>query len=89
MGVDPLTGTRYPLFNLRLSDWKDHFAFTDDGLGIADISPERCATVDRLGMNRPPYRQQRENLRLAAQSGSSPIPSRLLARALFERGHLL
>jgi hypothetical protein len=69
-GVDPLTGLRHPLFSPRLSDWKDHFAFTDDGLNLVGLSPVGRVTVNRLRMNRPPYRQQRQILRLAARSGA-------------------
>ncbi len=73
-GVDPLSETRYPLFNPRLANWKDHFAFTDDTLEIVGISPMGRATINRLRMNRPPYRQQRRILLLAAGSGAVVWP---------------
>ncbi len=73
-GMDPLTGSRYPLFNPRLFDWKDHFAFTDDGIEVVGMSPMGRATINRLRMNRPPYRQQREILRAAARSGALRWP---------------
>jgi hypothetical protein len=74
-GMDPLTGTRNPLFNPRLAAWQEHFAFIEDGLEIIGTSPIGRATINRLRMNRPPYRQQRTILVLAARSGHLLWPS--------------
>jgi hypothetical protein len=46
--ADPETGAVVPLFNPRLQDWWEHFAWTSDGLRIEGKTPTGRATVVAL-----------------------------------------
>ena len=49
--IDPLTGETAPLFHPRRDQWRDHFAWSDDGLRILGLTPTGRATVTALHMN--------------------------------------
>jgi hypothetical protein len=48
---DPETGQTVALFNPRLQQWADHFAWVDAGRRVEGFTPEGRATVIRLRMN--------------------------------------
>ncbi len=50
-GSDPATGEPVPLFNPRLQQWTDHFAWSEDGTKIIGQSPCGRATVIALQLN--------------------------------------
>ena len=45
------SGQEVPIFNPRLQVWKDHFAWTSDGLHIVGLTAIGRATVEALQMN--------------------------------------
>ncbi|MBN1887231.1 MAG: HNH endonuclease [Thermoflexales bacterium] len=49
--LDPLTGKRTPLYNPRLQDWREHFAWSEDGTQIIGQTPTGRATVEALHLN--------------------------------------
>lgn len=51
-GVDPVDGTRVPLFNPRLDLWPEHFSWSHDATIIIGITARGRATIERLRMNR-------------------------------------
>ena len=51
---DPITATLLPLFHPQLQQWRDHFAWSEDGTEIIGLSPVGRATIAALRMNRPP-----------------------------------
>lgn len=51
--LDPQTDQRVPLFNPRTQSWKDHFAWSGDGVLIIGLTPRGRATVIALQMNHP------------------------------------
>jgi len=73
-GVDLLTGFSAPLYQPRLHDWYDHFAFSENFEEILGLTATGRVTVRCLGMNRQPYREQRRLLRQAMRSGGPPWP---------------
>ncbi len=52
-GVDPATGDLAPLFNPRRQNWNEHFAWGEDGVEVAGLTPCGRATVETLRLNRP------------------------------------
>jgi hypothetical protein len=50
--IDPATGLTVRLFNPRLQNWFDHFAWHEDGLVIVGLTPTGRATVTALRLNR-------------------------------------
>ena len=51
-GVDPITGQTAPLYHPRRDEWREHFAWTSDGLMIVGLTETERATVVRLALNR-------------------------------------
>lgn len=51
-GVDPITGHTAPLYHPRRDEWREHFAWTSDGLMIVGLTETERATVVRLALNR-------------------------------------
>ena len=49
--VDPVSGQVVPLFNPRKQQWKEHFAWSEDGTRIIGLTPCGRATVVALKMN--------------------------------------
>jgi hypothetical protein len=49
--VDPLSGTTVALFNPRLQNWFEHFAWSEDGLRIQGRTAIGRATVDALHLS--------------------------------------
>lgn len=58
--LDPLTGEIVPLFDPRHQTWREHFAWTSDGLSIAGLTPVGRAAVSGLNMNRPSLLKARQ-----------------------------
>ena len=50
--LDPDSGEESPLFNPRQDDWREHFAWSADGLLIIGLTPVGRATVELLALNR-------------------------------------
>jgi len=50
---DPLTGQTVKLFNPRKQIWREHFAWIQNGLRIAGMTPIGRATVVALKLNNP------------------------------------
>jgi hypothetical protein len=59
-GYDPETDTLVPLYNPRLDNWEEHFAW--DGGWLFGKTPVGRATVDVLNINDPICVDQREFL---------------------------
>jgi hypothetical protein len=51
--IDPETGRRVPLFNPRSQSWKEHFAWSGDGVLVVGLTSIGRATVAALQMNHP------------------------------------
>ncbi len=51
--LDPQTGLLTSLFNPRLQQWSEHFAWSEDGTEIIGKTPCGRATVVALKMNNP------------------------------------
>lgn len=51
--ADPETGLSSPLFNPRVENWANHFAWNDDFTLLVGLTPAGRATIKRLKMNRP------------------------------------
>jgi hypothetical protein len=49
--VDPVTGSKLPLFNPRHDRWADHFSWSNDGIQILGLTATERATVVALRMN--------------------------------------
>ncbi|MDW8328004.1 MAG: HNH endonuclease signature motif containing protein [Anaerolineales bacterium] len=58
-GFDPLTQTTTRLFNPRLDNWNDHFAWSEDALRVIGRTPVGRATVEALELNRERVQQIR------------------------------
>src|SRR2546430_1893999 len=67
-------GGEHRLFNPRSDQWDAHFAWSADYLRILPLNEVGDATIQRLNMNDPMLRRQRELLRRAALAGGSPWP---------------
>jgi len=67
-------GGEHRLFNPRSDHWDAHFAWSPDYLRILPLNGVGDATIQRLNMNDPMLRRQRELLRRAALAGGSPWP---------------
>lgn len=55
-GLDAETGETVPLFNPRIQNWQEHFAWHDDGVqlvGKTAIGRATVTTVTALRLNRP------------------------------------
>ncbi len=52
MAVDPVTEETVPLFHPQLQVWKEHFAWSENGLELMGLSPIARATIVALKMNR-------------------------------------
>ncbi|MBE2200374.1 MAG: HNH endonuclease [Anaerolinea sp.] len=50
-GFDSQTGTVVPLFHPRRQNWRDHFAWSEDGRFIVALTPCGRVTIDVLQMN--------------------------------------
>lgn len=50
--LDPLTGSRVPLYNPRVHTWSEHFQWTSDGSFLLGTSKTGRATISRLKLNR-------------------------------------
>jgi len=59
MARDPITGSLVPLFDPRMQNWREHFAWNDGATLILGFTPTGRATVETLQMNR----QELVNLR--------------------------
>ncbi len=53
--VDPdaSRGDHVALFNPRNQNWRDHFAWSDDGTRVVGLTPCGRATIVALSLNRP------------------------------------
>lgn len=51
-GLDPITGSKTPLFDPRSDLWAEHFQWSDDGLRLLGRTPVGRATIERLELNR-------------------------------------
>jgi hypothetical protein len=49
--LDPVTGTRVPLFNPRRQRWSEHFSWSEDGTRVLGRTPCGRATVIALQLN--------------------------------------
>jgi len=49
---DPATGESIPIYHPNLKNWRDHFAFSENGAKIIGLTPTGRATVQALKMNR-------------------------------------
>jgi hypothetical protein len=52
--ADPQTKQTVPLFNPRLQNWFEHFAWTSDGTRIVGLTPTGRATVAALHLSDDP-----------------------------------
>jgi HNH endonuclease len=50
-GIDPQTGSIFPLFNPRKQIWAEHFSWSTDGLRVIGVTAIGRATCKRLDMN--------------------------------------
>jgi hypothetical protein len=50
--VDPVTGTRVPMFHPRRDRWRAHFAWSADATRVVGLTAVGRATVEALRMNR-------------------------------------
>ena len=73
-GESVLFSGEHRLFHPRQDDWHAHFTWSADYLRILPLSAVGDATIQRLNMNDPVFRRQRELLRRAALAGGSPWP---------------
>jgi hypothetical protein len=64
MAVDPSSGGEVSLFNPRIEEWQQHFAWSSDGLIIVGMTATGRATILALELNR----ERVINIRLADQS---------------------
>jgi hypothetical protein len=68
-GIDALTGKTANIFNPRTQTWSDHFAWSDDGIEIIELSSTGRVTLKALRLNR----QELQNLRsLLVEAGKHP-----------------
>src|SRR5437899_1877696 len=44
-GVDPVSGTKVPLYHPRRDRWRDHFSWTPDGIIVIGLTPTGRASV--------------------------------------------
>jgi hypothetical protein len=63
--LDPLSGTRAPLFNLRTQLWWDHFAWSESAASVVGLTPIGRATVIALALNNSVSIRVRRNWVLA------------------------
>jgi hypothetical protein len=49
--LDPLTGEAMPIFNPRSQTWRDHFAWSTDGLLVVGLTGIGRATISALRLN--------------------------------------
>ena len=49
--VEPQTGEARPIFNPRADPWREHFAWSADGLHVVGLTPTGRATVALLDLN--------------------------------------
>jgi hypothetical protein len=49
---DPITAELVVLFHPRRHNWREHFAWTEDGTQVLGLTPNGRATVDALRLNR-------------------------------------
>ena len=52
MAIDPETSQHVPLFNPRMDDWREHFAWGEDTLRVVPLTATGRATEARLQLNR-------------------------------------
>ena len=58
-GIDPETGDEHNLYNPRVDNWSDHFAWSADSLEIVGLTPKGRATANTLELNRDRIKQIR------------------------------
>jgi hypothetical protein len=69
--LDPLSLQLAPLYHPRCHSWREHFAWSDDGLRLVGLTPTGRATLESLDLNR----EQVVNLRrLLGLIGKQPPP---------------
>jgi hypothetical protein len=73
-GLDPLTATEHRLFNPRVDAWSEHFAWASGFTEVVGTTPVGRATVWRLRLNRPVYKQHRRLLLAAMRGGFRAWP---------------
>lgn len=61
-GDDPVSAGSAALFNPRRQIWREHFAWSEDGLEILGITGTGRATVNAMVLNRPGLMNLREML---------------------------
>ncbi|MEL6778021.1 MAG: HNH endonuclease, partial [Cyanobacteria bacterium J06597_16] len=64
-----------PIFNPRLQDWDEHFAWSNQGVVIKGLTPIGRATCIRLDLNDTRYPEEdsiRETRRFWIQTGRHP-----------------
>lgn len=59
---DPETGLLTPLFNPRINNWAEHFAWSSDFSSIEGLTPGGRATIVALHINRPAVQRFRTAL---------------------------
>lgn len=65
--LDPIAEILVPLYNPRVGNWADHFAWDEDGLMIIGITPSGRATVEALKLNRPALLNLRKLLQIVGE----------------------
>lgn len=70
-GPDPESGDVARLFHPRTDEWRDHFAWSNDGALMIGLTAIGRATIARLRMNRPDVVETR---RIWAEAGWHPLP---------------
>ncbi|MEO1445641.1 MAG: HNH endonuclease [Cyanobacteria bacterium J06635_11] len=73
--IDPNTQKTVPIFNPRLQDWDEHFAWSNQGVVIKGLTPIGRATCIRLDLNDTRYPEEdsiRETRRFWIQTGRHP-----------------
>ena len=52
-GIDPVIEEIVPLFHPYVQEWKEHFAWSEDGIEVIGLTATGRATIAMLKMNRP------------------------------------
>lgn len=70
-GFDPETGEETRLFHPRRDNWRDHFAWSNDGTLMKGLTAVGRATIARLRLNR---RDVLDSRKVWAEAGWHPPP---------------
>lgn len=58
-GADPLSGNTVRLFNPRIEDWNEHFAWSEDYSMVIGLTKIGRATIEVIDLNRATLIEQR------------------------------